>query len=126
MFLWDYIFNNLIYYIQIFMGEFVMTQKGPDQPVPPQQPNSQSTHPYNYPQPGYGQYTQPQQNYNQPPTYQQPSSPPGQWNSSGVYGGPPPVKKSGIPWWGWLIIAFVFLTVVGIISNTITTLSKNS
>lgn len=91
-------------------------------PNQPQQP-SQS----NFPQPGYGQPPQPPaypQQSQQPPVYYQPPQPPGYpqqqsqglWNPSGVYGGVP-VKKPGMPAWGWVLVVMAALVIIGAVAS---------
>jgi hypothetical protein len=88
--------------------KYIFTSQPED--IPMTQPGQPQQSPGQFQQPpAYPQQQQPPQ-YPQvqalPPGWQQPAQP--QWNHNGVYGGHP-VKKTGVPVWGWLLIVVIVL-----------------
>lgn len=44
-----------------------------------------------------------------------PAQPQDQWNINGIYGGLSKPGKSGLPWWGWLLIVVAALVILFIV-----------
>lgn len=92
-----------------------MTQ--PQDPWGQSQPGQQPQQPYSFPQAGYGQPNTSQQPYGTP-QYQQPQQQ-NQYPQVGYFGGAPEPKKKGMPWWGWVLVVFVAIVVIGGIGSAI-------